>query len=161
MASTHAPARLPRVHEFDPCEVSPLVPPAPAQAMHGGILTRAVGTLKALGLTTRVLEICTGDLGQSHARQFDVEIYAPGVDRWLEASSCSWFSDYQARRANIRYKPADGGSPVFAHTLNGSALAVPRVLAVLLEQYRNADGSVTIPDALLPYCRGATAISLR
>ena len=124
-----------------------------------GAKPKARGTLRALGLTTRVLEICTGDLGQSHARQYDVEIYAPGADAWLEASSCSWFTDYQARRANIRYR-ADSG-PAFVHTLNGSALAVPRVLAALLEQNRNADGSVTIPEALLPYCRGATAISPR
>ena len=106
-----------------------------------------------------MLEICTGDLGQSHARQFDVEVYAPGADNWLEASSCSWFTDYQARRANIRYRPEGEKQAAFVHTLNGSALAVPRVLAALLEQYRNEDGSVTIPDALRPYCRGATSIS--
>ncbi|HUR76532.1 MAG TPA: serine--tRNA ligase [Acidimicrobiales bacterium] len=147
-----------RGHEFDKVEILALGVPEQAQALHEEILERAIGTLKALGLTTRVLEICTGDLGQSHARQFDVEVYAPGIDRWLEASSCSWFSDYQARRANIRYRPADGG-PAFVHTFNGSALAVPRVLAALLEQYRNADGSVTIPEALRPYCRGATVIT--
>ncbi|HVT77764.1 MAG TPA: serine--tRNA ligase [Acidimicrobiales bacterium] len=148
-----------RGHEFDKVEILALTTPEQAEGLHRDILERARGTLRALGLTTRVLEICTGDLGQSHARQFDVEVYAPGADRWLEASSCSWFTDYQARRANIRYR-AEGGT-AFVHTLNGSALAVPRVLAALLEQYRNEDGSVTIPDALLPYCRGATAISPR
>ncbi len=148
-----------RGHEFDKVEILALTTPAQAEELHRDILERARGTLRALGLTTRVLEICTGDLGQSHARQFDVEVYAPGADRWLEASSCSWFTDYQARRANIRYR-AEGGT-AFVHTLNGSALAVPRVLAALLEQYRNADGSVSIPDALRPYCRGATAISPR
>jgi len=151
-----------RGHEFDKVEILALTTPDQAQALHEEILERAVGTLKALGLTTRVLEICTGDLGQSHARQFDVEVYAPGADSWLEASSVSWFTDYQARRANIRYKPAgEKTSPAFVHTLNGSALAVPRVLAALWEQNRNPDGSVTIPEALLPYCRGATAISPR
>ena len=150
-----------RVHEFDKVEILALTTPEQAEELHEEILDRAVSTLEALGLATRVLEICTGDLGQSHARQFDVEVYAPGVDRWLEASSVSWFTDYQARRANIRYRPVDGGSPAFVHTLNGSALAVPRVLAALLEQYRNADGSVTIPAALLPYCRGAEVITVR
>lgn len=149
-----------RGHEFDKVEILALTTPEQAQALHEEIVERAVGTLKTLGLTTRVLEICTGDLGQSHARQYDVEVYAPGADAWLEASSCSWFSDYQARRANIRYRPTVGG-PAFVHTLNGSALAVPRVLAALLEQNRNADGSVTIPDALRPYCRGAEAIPVR
>ena len=150
-----------RVHEFDKVEILALATPDQAEALLTEITDRAEGTLKALGLTTRVLEICTGDLGQSHARSFDVEVYAPGADKWLEASSCSWFSDYQARRANIRYRPEGAKQPAFAHTLNGSALAVPRVLAALLEQNRNADGSVTIPDALLPYCRGATSISPR
>jgi len=148
-----------RVHEFDKVEILALSTPEQAQKLHEEILDRAIGTLVALGLPYRVLEICTGDLGQSHARQFDVEVYAPGVDRWLEASSVSWFTDYQARRANIRYKGA--GSPAFVHTLNGSALAVPRVLAALLEQYRNPDGSVTIPEALRPYSRGAEVIAQR
>jgi seryl-tRNA synthetase len=150
-----------RLHEFDKVEILALTTPEQAEAMLTEITDRAVATLEALGLTTRVLEICTGDLGQSHARSFDVEVYAPGAEKWLEASSCSWFSDYQARRANIRYRPEGEKQPAFVHTLNGSALAVPRVLAALLEQNRNADGSVTIPNALLPYCRGATAISPR
>ena len=147
-----------RVHEFDKVEVLALTTPEQAAAMHDEILQRAIGTLVALGLPYRILEICTGDLGQSHARQFDLEVYAPGADQWLEASSVSWFTDYQARRANIRYRRDSGGSPAFVHTLNGSALAVPRVLAALLEQNRNEDGTVTIPEALRPYCRGATVI---
>ncbi len=145
-----------RVHEFDKVEILALTTPEQAPAMHDEILERAIGTVVALGLPYRVLEICTGDLGQSHARQYDVEVFAPGADRWLEASSVSWFTDYQARRANIRYK--GGGGPAFVHTLNGSALAVPRVMAALLEHYRNEDGSVTIPEALRPYCRGADVI---
>ncbi len=148
-----------RGHEFDKVEILALATPEQAQALHEEITNRAIGTLEALGLPTRVLEICTGDLGQSHARQYDVEIFAPGADRWLEASSCSWFTDYQARRANIRYKSENGNA--FVHTLNGSALAVPRVLAALLEQYRNPDGSVSVPEALRPYCRGVTKIEPR
>lgn len=148
-----------RGHEFDKVEILALATPEQALALHEEITNRAIGTLEALGLPTRVLEICTGDLGQSHARQYDVEIFAPGADRWLEASSCSWFTDYQARRANIRYKSETGNA--FVHTLNGSALAVPRVLAALLEHYRNADGSVSVPEALIPYCRGVTKIGPR
>jgi seryl-tRNA synthetase len=148
-----------RGHEFDKVEILALATPEQAQDLHEEITSRAIGTLEALGLPTRVLEICTGDLGQSHARQYDVEIFAPGADRWLEASSCSWFTDYQARRANIRYRAESGTA--FVHTLNGSALAVPRVLAALLEHYRNADGSVSVPEVLIPYCRGVTKISPR
>lgn len=148
-----------RGHEFDKVEILALTTPEQAQALHEEIVNRALGTLEALGLTTRVLEICTGDLGQSHARQYDVEVFAPGADSWLEASSCSWFTDYQARRANIRYRGE--GSPSFVHTLNGSALAVPRVLAAILEQYRNEDGSVTVPEVLRPYTRGTDVIRPR
>src|SRR5439155_624675 len=117
-------------------------PPTPEQApaMHAGILARAESTLVELGLPYRVLDICTGDLGQSHARQYDLEVYAPGCDMWLEVSSVSWFTDYQARRANVRFKPVGGGGTAFVHTLNGSALAVPRVWAAIVETYRRADG---------------------
>ena len=87
----------------------------------------------------------------ANPRQFDLEVYAPGVGRWLEASSISWFTDYQARRANIRYRPSAGGGTQFVHTLNGSALAVPRVWAALVETYRQPDGTIAIPDALRPY----------
>ena len=108
-----------------------------------------------------MLDLCAGDLGGSAARTFDLEVYAPGCDMWLEASSVSWFSDYQARRANIRYRPADAdrGGTVVAHTLNGSALAVPRVWAAVVETYRQPDGSVEIPEALWPYFRGEKTIA--
>ena len=93
-------------------------------------------------------------LGNSSARTFDLEVYAPGVDQWLEVSSVSWFTDYQARRANIRYRPAGGGAPVLVHTLNGSALAWPRIWAALVETGRRADGSVVLPEVLAPYLPG-------
>jgi seryl-tRNA synthetase len=126
-------------------------------------LTRAERAIAGLGLTYRIIEICTGDMGQSHHRSFDIEVYAPGVDTWLEVSSISWFSDYQARRANIRFRRHDAdGKPIkgteFVHTLNGSALAVPRVWAAIIETYRNADGSVTVPEVLRPYMRGLEQI---
>jgi len=147
-----------RVHEFDKVELFAYATPDQAPAMLDEIIRRAEDTIVALGLRHRVLEICTGDMGQSHHRSVDIEVYAPGVDMWLEVSSISWFSDYQARRANIRYRPtgAKGTEPV--HTLNGSALAVPRVWAALVETHRRADGSIALPEVLHPYFRGATSI---
>jgi seryl-tRNA synthetase len=147
-----------RVHEFDKVEILTFSTPAQAPALLEELLERAVGTIAGLGLTYRLVDICTGDLGQSHHRSIDVEVYAPGCDQWLEVSSVSWFSDYQARRANIRYRPVGAKGTEMVHTLNGSALAVPRVLATLLEVYRRPDGSVAIPEPLWPYTRGATEI---
>ncbi|HTT91610.1 MAG TPA: serine--tRNA ligase [Acidimicrobiales bacterium] len=148
-----------RVHEFDKVEIVAICARADAPALHEELLERAAGALAALGLPYRVVDISTGDLGQSHARQFDIEVYAPGCDMWLEASSVSWFSDYQARRAAIRYRPARGGQTHICDTLNGSALAVPRVWAAVVETYRQPDGSVEIPDCLRPYFRGQTHIA--
>ena len=147
-----------RSHEFDKVEILALATPAQAPGLLDEMVGRVEATIAVLGLPYRIIEICTGDMGQSHHRSFDVEVYAPGADAWLEVSSVSWFSDYQARRANIRYRPDGGKGTQFAHTLNGSALAVPRVWAAIVENYRNADGSVTVPDALAPYMRGITRI---
>jgi seryl-tRNA synthetase len=147
-----------RVHEFDKVEILSLCTREQAAALHQDLLERAIGTIVALGLPYRVLDICTGDLGQSHARSFDVEVYAPGCGMWLEVSSVSWFSDYQARRASIRYRPAGGGPTQICDTLNGSALAVPRVWAALVETYRQPDGSVELPACLHPYFRGQTSV---
>jgi seryl-tRNA synthetase len=147
-----------RVHEFDKVELLAYATPAQAAEVHADILARAEGTLAALGLAYRVVDLCTGDLGASAARTFDIEVYAPGCDMWLEASSVSWFSDYQARRANIRYRPAQGGGTAVVHTLNGSGLAVPRVWAAVVETYRQPDGSVALPECLWPYFRGARSI---
>ena len=152
-----------RAHEFDKVEILALATPEHAPDLLDDMVARAESLIVELGLPYRIIEICTGDMGQSHHRSFDIEVYAPGADAWLEVSSISWFGDYQARRANIRYRPVDtDGKPVkgtqFVHTLNGSALAVPRVWAAIVENYRNADGSVTVPDALLPYMRGIERI---
>jgi seryl-tRNA synthetase len=147
------------VHEFDKVELLAYATPEQSAEVHADILVRAEGTLSALGLPYRVVDLCAGDLGTSSARTFDLEVYAPGCDQWLEASSVSWFSDYQARRANIRYRLADGSSTALVHTLNGSGLAVPRVWAALVETYRQPDGSVTIPEVLRPYVRGAERIT--
>jgi seryl-tRNA synthetase len=148
-----------RVHEFDKVEILAICTRAQAASLHEEILERALRPMVELGLPHRVVDISTGDLGQSHARQFDIQAYAPGCDMWLEVSSVSWFSDYQARRAAIRYKPADGGPNQYCDTLNGSALAVPRVWAALIETYRQPDGSVELPACLHPYFRGATSIT--
>jgi seryl-tRNA synthetase len=147
-----------RVHEFDKVEILAYATPEQAPALLEEMVGRAESTIAALGLAYRVIEICTGDLGQSHHRSFDIEVYSPGVDRWLEVSSISWFSDYQARRANIRYRPTDEKRTEMVHTLNGSALAVPRVWAALVETGHQADGTVALPEVLWPYLRGATAI---
>jgi len=148
-----------RVHEFDKVEVFAYATPAQAPAVLDDLLTRAESIIDALGLAYRIIEICAGDLGQSHHRSYDIEVYAPGCDQWLEVSSVSWLSDYQARRAEVRYRPAGGRGTELVHTLNGSALAVPRVWAAIVETYRQPDGSVTVPEVLWPYLRGARTIA--
>ena len=148
-----------RVHEFDKVEILAYAMPEQAAALHADLLSRAESLIAALGLTYRVLDLCTGDIGNSSARTFDIEVYAPGVDQWLEVSSVSWFSDYQARRANIRFRRAGEKGTEMVHTLNGSALAVPRVWAAVVETHRQPDGSVKLPEVLLPYFRGATSMT--
>jgi seryl-tRNA synthetase len=108
----------------------------------------AEAILKALDLPYRVLEICTGDMGFPHSRQFDLEVWAAGQKRWLEVSSCSNFTDFQARRANIRFRREEGAKPEFVHTLNGSSLAIPRVLAALLENGYDGESAVRLPEFL-------------
>lgn len=138
-----------RVHEFDKVELFAYCTPAQAEAAHADILARAEGLLRELGLTYRVLDLCAGDLGTSSARTIDLEVYSPGVDKWLEVSSVSWFRDFQARRANVRFRSAEGTQ--FVHTVNGSALAWARIWAALVETYRQADATVRLPDVLAPY----------
>lgn len=148
-----------RVHEFDKVELLSYCTPEQSPDLHAEILARAEGLIRDLGLPYRILDLCTGDIGNSSARTFDIEVYAPGVDRWLEVSSVSWFRDYQARRANLRYRPEGGKGTEVLHTLNGSALAVPRVWAALVETNRRPDGTVAVPELLQPYLRGLTSIS--
>ncbi len=140
-----------RVHEFDKVEILAYAAPEQAPAVHAEILERAAAAVADLGLAYRIVDICAGDLGQAHHRSWDVEVYAPGADQWLEVSSCSWYSDYQARRANLRYRPTGEKGTRILHTLNGSALAVPRVWAALVETHRQPDGSVAVPEALRSY----------
>ena len=147
-----------RVHEFDKVELFAYTTPGDALEAQADILERAESMLQELELPYRVLDLCCGDLGGSSARTFDLEAYAPGVDRWLEVSSVSWFRDYQARRANVRFRPAGGGSLQLVHTVNGSALAWPRIWAALVENGRQPDGTVLLPECLAPYLGGELLI---
>ena len=122
-----------RVHEFDKVELLAYATEDQAPYLHAEILERAESTISDLGLAYRILDLCAGDLGASSRRTFDIEVFAPGADRWLEVSSVSWFGDYQARRAGLRYRPTTGRGTEILHPLNGSALAVPRVWAAIVE----------------------------
>jgi seryl-tRNA synthetase len=147
-----------RSHEFDKVEILAYAAPEQARALLDDMVRRSAATIEALGLAYRVVSICSGDLGQSHHLSFDVEVFAPGYGKWLEVASISWFSDYQARRADIRFRRTGQKGTEHVHTLNGSALAVPRVWAAIVEQYRQPDGSVRVPEVLWPYMRGITVI---
>jgi seryl-tRNA synthetase len=140
-----------RVHEFDKVELVRYCHPEDGAAQLELLLGHAEAVLQRLGLPYRVVLLAAGDTGFSSAMTYDLEVFAPGVGKWLEVSSCSVFTDYQARRANIRFRAAAGEKPQFVYTLNGSALAFPRVIAALLEHYQQADGSVVVPEALRPY----------
>ena len=140
-----------RGHQFDKVEMVKFVRPETSDAELASLLDDAEDICRRLGLPYRVVEMCTGDLSFTAAMKYDVEVWAPGCGEWLEVSSCSNFRDFQARRANIRFRPAPRAKPELVHTLNGSGLALPRVMIAVLENYQRADGSVTVPDALRPY----------
>ncbi|MDP6760776.1 MAG: serine--tRNA ligase [Acidimicrobiales bacterium] len=147
-----------RIHEFDKVELLAYATEEQSHKVHMDILDRAESAIADLGLTYRIVDLVAGDLGASSARTFDIEVYAPGADQWLEVSSVSWFGDYQARRANARYRPTGERGTQIVNTLNGSGLAVPRVWAGVVETYRQEDGSVRVPDVLKPYMRGVEVI---
>jgi seryl-tRNA synthetase len=143
-----------RLHQFDKVELVRFATPETSASEHEKLTAHAERVLQLLGLPYRVLLLAAGDTGFSSAKTYDLELWAPGVEKWLEVSSCSNFGDFQSRRANIRYRPAAGEKPRFVHTLNGSALAFPRTIIAILEHYQRPDGTVTIPDALRPYFGG-------
>ena len=126
--------------------------------MHEKMLADTEQTCAELGLTYRVKKLCTGDLGFNARLTYDVEVWAPGVNEWLEVSSVSNCGDFQARRANIKYRPGEGGKLRLVHTLNGSGLGMPRTLIAVLENYQQADGSVVVPDVLRPWMGGLNVI---
>jgi seryl-tRNA synthetase len=140
-----------RVHQFDKVEMVLFEKPADSPAALEWMTERAEILLQRLGLAYRVLLMSTREMGFTQARKYDLEVWAPGVERWLEVSSCSNFRDFQARRMAIRYRPEAGAKPELVHTLNGSGLALARVVAALLEHYQRPDGSVTVPEVLRPY----------
>jgi seryl-tRNA synthetase len=140
-----------RGHQFDKVEMVKFVRPETSDAELLALLDDAEDVARRLGLAHRVVQMCTGDLSFVAAMKYDVEVWAPGCGEWLEVSSCSNFRDFQARRANIRYRPAPRAKPELVHTLNGSGLALPRVVIAVLETYQRVDGSVTVPEVLRPY----------
>ncbi len=140
-----------RGHQFDKVEMYKITAPENSPAALERIVADAEDLLRRLGLLYRVVSICTGDLGVVAAKKFDLEVWAPGCAEWLEVSSCSNCTDYQARRANIRFRRGPGKKPEYVHTLNGSGLALPRLLIALLETYQQPDGSIRIPEVLQPY----------
>jgi seryl-tRNA synthetase len=140
-----------RVHQFDKVEMVKIVEPETSYEELESLRAQAELLLQRLGLAYRVVELCSAALSFAAAKCYDLEVWAPGMGLWLEVSSCSNFEDFQARRASIRYRPADHAKPLFPHTLNGSGLALPRTLIALLETYQQPDGSVTVPEVLRPY----------
>ena len=140
-----------RGHQFDKVEIYKFTEPENSLEQLEVLLGHAESILRRLNLTYRIVELCAGDLGQAAAKTYDIEVWAPGCGEWLEVSSCSTTSDYQARRANIRYRPEAGARPRFVHTLNGSGLALPRVMIAVMETYQRADGTIEVPEALRPY----------
>lgn len=149
---------LVRVHQFDKVELVKFTKPEDSYVEHEKLLKDAEKILQLLNIPYRVVQLCSGDMGFSAAKCYDIEAWAPGLNRWLEVSSVSNFEDFQARRANIRFKRKQTGKSEFVHTLNGSGLALPRVFIAILENFQNADGSVVIPEVLRPYMGGLTVI---
>lgn len=145
---------LQRIHQFDKVEMVKFTTPETSYAEHESLLENAESVLQALGLVYRVVQHCTVELSFAAAKCYDIEVWAPARERYLEVSSCSNFEAFQARRANIRYRPEVGAKPEFIHTLNASGTALPRVVIALLETYQNPDGTVRIPAVLQPYMGG-------
>ena len=142
-----------RVHQFDKVEMVKFSTPETSADEHEKLTLDAEKVLQKLGLHYRVIELCTGDLGFSAAKCYDIELWAPAQDKWLEVSSCSNFHDYQARRAGIRYRNEEGKA-TFVHTINGSGVALPRLVIAIMENNQNADGSIDLPEVLWPYMGG-------
>ncbi len=140
-----------RVHQFNKVEMYKFVEPETSDDELERLLSDAEEVCRRLGLPYRILQLCTGDMSFPSAKSYDIEVWAAGCQEWLEVSSCSNCTDFQARRANIRFRREQGGQPQFVHTLNGSGLALPRIIIAILENYQQPDGSVVIPEALRPY----------
>lgn len=147
-----------RVHQFEKVEMVKFVEPESSNDELMSLIDDAADVLQRLEIPYRVVQMCTGDLSFTAAKKFDLEAWAPGSEDWLEVSSCSNFRDFQARRANIRYRPAEGAKPQYVHTLNGSGLALPRTLIAIMENYQAPDGTIIVPEVLRPYLGGQAVI---
>jgi seryl-tRNA synthetase len=147
-----------RQHQFTKCELVSITTPEASKDEHERMLVSAENVLKKLGLHYRVMTLCTGDMGFAAQKTYDIEAWLPGQGTYREISSCSVCGDFQARRMDARYRPAGGKPPRYVHTLNGSGLAVGRTLIAVMENYLNPDGSVSVPDVLLPYMGGLTRV---
>lgn len=147
-----------RQHQFEKVELVSITTPEKSREEHERMLACAEAVLKKLDLHYRVMTLCTGDMGFASQKTWDIEAWLPGQKTYREISSCSVCGDFQARRMNARYKTKDGKGPFFVHTLNGSGTAVGRALIAVMENYQNADGSISVPDVLVPYMRGVTKI---
>ena len=147
-----------RGHQFDKVELYKFVEPDTSDEELERMVEDAAAVCSKLGLPYRIVELCTADLGFASAKSYDIEVWAPGCGEWLEVSSCSNCTDFQSRRANVRYRPEPGAKPEFAHTLNGSGMALPRILISVLENYQQSNGSVAVPEALRTYM-GVDAIT--
>lgn len=148
-----------RGHQFDKVEMVKFCTPETSAAEHAKLINDAAEVLELLNLPYRKVQMCTGDLSFVSANKIDLETWAPGAEEWLEVSSCANFHDFQARRANIRYRPAEGERPRFVHTLNGSGLALPRTMISVIENYQLADGAIEVPEPLRAYMGGKERIS--
>jgi seryl-tRNA synthetase len=147
-----------RGYQFDKVEMVKIVHPDRSSEEHERLISEAEDVLIGLELPYRLLQICTGDLSFTAANKVDLEVWSPGVEEWLEVSSCSNFLDFQARRANIKFRPESGGRVQFVHTLNGSGLALPRIMIAIMENYQRSDGTFEIPKVIQPYMGGQTSI---
>jgi seryl-tRNA synthetase len=140
-----------RGHQFDKVELYKFVTPETSAAELEKLIKDAEEVCRKLGLAYRLRQLCTGDLSFASTRSYDIDVWAPGCNEWLEVSSCSNCGDFQARRANVRYRPAPDAKPQFVHTLNGSGLALPRIMIAVMENYQQPDGTIAVPEALQPY----------
>jgi seryl-tRNA synthetase len=147
-----------RGHQFDKVEMYKITTPETSHAELEVMIRDAEDVCEALEIPYRLVEMCTGDLGFQAAKKFDLEMWAPGVGEWLEVSSLSNCTDFQARRASVRYRPEKGAKPRYVHTLNGSGLALPRVMIAVMENYQQVDGSILVPEVLQPYMGGLDVI---
>jgi seryl-tRNA synthetase len=150
-----------RMHQFSKVELVKVTTAETSMEEFEKLVADAEDILRRLGLQYHVLSMCTGDMGFAQYKKLDLEAWAPGLDRYLEVSSCSVFNDFQAMRANIRYRPAKGAPPKFAHTINGSGLALPRTIDAIMETYQRADGLIRVPEVLKPYMGGIELIGAR